>query len=358
MVKPSSFATLCTYDCMQELMGFLFSLSIHHRNEIVYVICDSKTKDKYDYMSFKPELDLRWFVQLDEYTKYNRSQMEQLGIWSDFQMYKSTVLDLALEEVPDCLFLDCDIIITDVIDGVDNTKELGVSPGFVKKEISDKYGYYNGGMLWTKNKKVPEKWREFTKSSRYFDQASIEDLHSYYARNNMVFEFNENYNVQSWRFICGTESAETLLDYIKPNPEQRKVLYKDLPLKFIHTHFNKDSFKKLNDIFIDIFKKAKMFKELLSIYRCIHDKWIISIPKQPMSGIGFHHNDSFREIPFLLSVNNRDIDSVTHTDSIHCKIMPNIVLYDRPTLTHVDKELGDSSLILLGNGDIKVEGRS
>ena len=96
MVKPSSFATLCTYDCMQELMGFLFSLSIHHRNEIVYVICDSKTKDKYDYMSFKPELDLRWFVQLDKYTKYNRSQMEQLGIWSDFQMYKSIVLDLAL----------------------------------------------------------------------------------------------------------------------------------------------------------------------------------------------------------------------------------------------------------------------
>ena len=36
--------------------------------------------------------------------------------------------------------------------------------------------YYNGGMLWVQNKDVPNDWIEFTKTSRFHDQASIEDL--------------------------------------------------------------------------------------------------------------------------------------------------------------------------------------
>ena len=55
-----------------------------------------------------------------------------------------------------------------------NTKySLGVCPGFINKETYEKYGYYNGGMLWVKDKEIPQKWREYTKTSRYFDQASI-----------------------------------------------------------------------------------------------------------------------------------------------------------------------------------------
>ena len=38
MVKPSSFCTICTNKCKQELAGFLLSLSLHHPNEKVYII--------------------------------------------------------------------------------------------------------------------------------------------------------------------------------------------------------------------------------------------------------------------------------------------------------------------------------
>ena len=50
-----------------------------------------------------------------------------------------------------CTFLDSDIIILDKINNIDKTKELGVSPQFIQKNV-DETGYYNGGMLGLKIK--------------------------------------------------------------------------------------------------------------------------------------------------------------------------------------------------------------
>ena len=60
--------------------------------------------------------------------------------------------DEALKKEKDSLFLDSDIIITDTIDDIDHSKDLGVCPGFINEDTYQKYGYYNGGMLWVKNR--------------------------------------------------------------------------------------------------------------------------------------------------------------------------------------------------------------
>lgn len=353
---PSSFATICTKDCKQELVGLLLSLSIHHPESTVYVMCDTKTKENYDHMSFKPHINIIWCVTLDKYSDYNRVQMEKMNIWSEFQMAKSLVLDEALKNESDCLFLDSDIIVTDEINDIDHSKEIGVCPGFIREETYKKYGYFNGGMLWVKNKAIPQQWRNYTKSSRYYDQASIEDLYEFYKKKDMVFTFEDNYNLQSWRFIVGEENRETIASYMKPDVKSNRIFYKNKPLKFIHTHFNKSEFEKLNLFFIQKMVEAKMYKELLCVYRCKYNKWIISVPKQPMTGLGSHNNDSFRELPILLKCKQKDIDVVFHDDSIHCKLLPNIILYDRPTLNWTNDEIRFCSLCLLGNGDIKEEG--
>ncbi len=355
--KPSSFSTICTYDCFQELIGLLFSLSIYHTNEKIYIMCDTKTKEEYDKISMKPKLKIIWFQELDKYSELNRAQMEKMNIWSNFQMNKSIILDYALKNENDSLFLDSDIIITDIINDIQYDMDIGVSPGFVKKDIVLKYGYYNGGMLWVKNKNIPKQWREFTKKSRFYDQASIEDLYKYYKKINKVFIFQDNYNLQSWRFILNDEPIQKICSYVKSDPTKKIIYYKDKPLKCIHTHFNKPEFKGINNFLIEKLKDAKMFKILLSIYRCIDNKWTISIPKQPMNGLGIHNNDSFRELPMLMKENNYDVDVMYHNDSIHCKIFPNIILYDRPTLQWFNSEIEKSSLLLLGNGDINIEGK-
>ena len=175
-MKPSSFCCLSTHGCHEELFGLLLSLAIHHPNSNVYCLVDTKSKN--DILSYTPKLQLniKWVEILNQYSGLNRNQMTKKGIWSDFQMMKAYAIEEALKYEKDTLFLDADIILLDTIDNIDNTKQLGVSPHYIKKTDTDKYGYYNGGVLWTNQKTVKNDWINFTKKSRYFDQASIEDL--------------------------------------------------------------------------------------------------------------------------------------------------------------------------------------
>jgi hypothetical protein len=351
MTKPSSFATICTSNCAFELTGLLLSLSVYHPNETIYILSDTKTKDIIDNITPKPKLNMIWYVELDKYDGMNRQIMEKNNLWSDFQMSKAIIIKKGLEKENDILFLDCDIIITNVIDDIDNTKDLGVSPQFIKKVILDKYGVYNGGVLWTKHKQIPDDWIEFTKTSRFFDQASIEDLVKKYT----YFEFGENYNLQSWRFIHADGGPEEIISYIS-SKNNDTIYYKNKPLKFIHTHFLEDIFKIFNNILIKHLQNAQMYKILVIIFRVIHNKWILKIPKQPQQGIFHHNNDSYRELAILLKIKNKDVDIIYDTNITQCWLEPNILTYDRPTLQWFNQEAVNTSLVLLGNGDINNEG--
>ena len=347
---PDSFCTICTSQCKQELVGFLLSLSIHHPNSNVYIMCDSETKKNIDNLTPQPKLNIKWFEELNKYSNMNRSQMEQNGLWSNFQMAKAEVIEKALQTEKDTLFLDSDIIILDKLDNIDKTKQIGVSPQFIKEKNVREVGYYNGGVLWTNQKSVPNDWKKYTKTSRYFDQASIEDLVKIYS----YFEFGENYNLQTWRFILGVEPSEKIISNLRII--NNKIHYKDKPLKFIHTHFNQDNFQEINNIFINLLLSAKYYKEILCIYRLIHNKWILKIPKQPMQGLFSHKNDSYRELAIILKTKNKDVDLIFHNNG-HCMIEPNIITFDRPTLTWANNELLKSPLVLLGNGSMNVEGK-
>ena len=262
---PSSFCTIATEPCKQELTGFLFSLSIHHQGAHVYVMCDKATQ-LYIKNGYIPKLKIIWDVSLDTYSKYTRGEMEKLGIWSKFQMSKADIIEKALQFEKDTLFLDSDIIILDEINDIQQ-KELGVSPGFVNQEIATKYGYYNGGMLWTNQRTLPSAWRKYTQNSRYYDQASIEDL----CKDYKYFEFKDNYNLQTWRFICGEEASKIIMSHI--TIKNNKLMYKQNPLKFIHTHFNLPHFQNINNYFINMLQTAKYYRELVCIYYVIQTKW-------------------------------------------------------------------------------------
>jgi len=352
MVKPSSFSCICTSNCAFELIGLLLSLSVYHPNEKMYILCDTKTKEIVDIMTPQPKLQIKWFIELDEYDGMNRQMMEKKGIWDKFQMSKATVITKALEFELDTLFLDGDIIITDLIDDIDASKEIGVSPQFITQEHINKTGYYNGGMLWTKNKDVPNDWIEFTKTSRYFDQASIEDL----TKKHSYFEFGENYNLQCWRLLLSDESPQQIANHITSLPND-KLYYKNKPLKFVHTHFLDQRFQQFNNLIIQHLSNSKMYKILAIIYRVINNKWVLRIPKQPIKGLGRHNNDSYRQLPILMKVQNKDVDVKYDDKTIHCWLEPNILTYDRPTLEWCNQEIVTSSVMLLGNGDVNVEGK-
>jgi hypothetical protein len=88
-MRPSSFCSLATYTCHHELFGLLLSLSLYHPGEKVHCLVDSKTKKTIDESTPKIKLNIKWHVKLDKYSGMNRRQMEQKGIWSEFQMMKA-----------------------------------------------------------------------------------------------------------------------------------------------------------------------------------------------------------------------------------------------------------------------------
>ena len=85
-------------------------------------------------MTPQPKLNIKWFIELDKYDGMNRQIMTKNGTWGDFQMGKANIIKYALKEEKDTLFLDSDIIITGVIDNIDPTKRIGVSPQFITQE--------------------------------------------------------------------------------------------------------------------------------------------------------------------------------------------------------------------------------
>lgn len=349
MSVPNSFCFICTKNCSHELIGMLLTLSIHHKNSKVYGFVDDNTYNKIISMNPKLNLHLYMLKNLNKYSNLNRKNMVHNGIWDEFQMQKANVIKYALQTEKDTMFLDSDIFFLKPLNCIDNKKDIAVSPHYIKKQNTDEVGYYNGGCLWTKTINVANDWIEFTKTSRYHDQASIEDLVKKYNYQ----EFGEEINFMPWRVLLSKNPNEVFNNIHIHNGE---ICFKRKPIVFLHTHFNDIRFQKINQLCIRYLKQLHMYKELAIIDRIMYKKWIIHIPKQPRNGIWKHKNDSFRELAYLYANEHLDVE-VKEINNGHCWLGNNILLYDRPTIEWFNNDLLKASIILLGNGDIEKEGK-
>jgi len=350
MSKPSSFSTICTSNCAFELVGLLLSLSVFHPDETIYILCDTKTKGIIDTMTPQPKLQIKWFIELDKYDGMNRQLMEQNGLFGNFLLNKMKIMKYVLRDYKDTLFLDSDIIIVNIIQDIDRTKQVGLSPQFIQKKHLDITGYYNAGLLWTNSIDICDYWESIINYTNHCpEQINMTQLRKY-----SYFEFGEEYNLQAWRMYLSNENKQTIANHITSSDT---LYYKNKPLRFIHTHFHDSRFKQFNECIIHHLSNSKMYKVLAIIYRVINNKWILKIPEQPMKGWGQHNNDSYRELPLLMKKQNTDLDVRYVNNTRHCWLEPNILTYDRPTLEWCNEEVPQCSLMLLGNGDIEKEGK-
>lgn len=349
---PNSFCSICTKQVKRDIIGLLFTLSINHPNSKCYLLLDTETNDFINL--FKPFLNIDIFVKvcLDYWSCMNRNEMERDRNWVEFQMKKSDALSFALENESDTLFLDSDIFLLKPINCIDKTKALGASPHYIRDSNHKRFGYYNGGVLWTNDRNLPNQWVKYSKTSRYYDQAAIEDLvkeneHSY-------FEFGEEYNVSWWRMEENTEPVSKMYTYF--STLESKLFYKTKEVGFVHTHFTDPLKKEFNQFIVNKLIECKRYKELIILNRIIKDKWIIDIPKQPLPGIWNHTNDSFRELVRIWEEKYEDLYVKEH----NCQnvfLEPNICLYDRPSNQWFNDEVNNAFYVLLGNNHVNKEGK-
>jgi len=337
--EPSSFCTIATVGCLDEFVAHVCSLYRWHPTKPIYAMVDTETMKRV-HLPFVGTLKM--YPKLDQYSGKNRAQMEREGTWTQFQMLKATVIQCALLNEPDVMYLDSDILVTNTM-YVEPSYEVGLSPHYIKKSDTDKYGYYNGGMLWTSNANVCRDWIEASKTSRYFDQAALEELSKKYRH----FDFDESYNVSWWRVKQSDEPYETMMTYFDTNGAR----FKNTQIKCVHTHFADKQYAYFNNFIINLFVASNKWVELLLIERIINKRWIILRPKQPLPNPHNHTNDSFRELAVTLRV--PDLECIDVQGITIPRLGQFVCLYDRDTKMWVNDEVHRSLKVFVGNMDVE-----
>ena len=75
----------------------------------------------------------------------------------EFTLKKAIIIKHMLSKYTDVLLLDCDIIIINKIT-VDNSKQIGVSPGHIPENNIKEVGYYNAGYIWFSHEPAVDRW--------------------------------------------------------------------------------------------------------------------------------------------------------------------------------------------------------
>jgi hypothetical protein len=154
-----------------------------HPGATAYIFCDTPILEAIEGLRYRPNLRLQMLPMLDKYGAATRPAMEREKTWASFQMEKANVIKYALQREPDTLFVDSDITVLAPFRvpvqqmTADGPKyQIGLSAHMISERRVHAYGYFNGGLLWVADKTVPDAWVKFTQTSRFYDQASLEDL--------------------------------------------------------------------------------------------------------------------------------------------------------------------------------------
>jgi SAM-dependent methyltransferase len=255
-VSPSSFCTIATRGASLDLQALLASLSMHMPGSRIYVFADSYVANHYDQMPFDLRLDIKWNICLDPYSNLNRGIMEKTGIWSDFQMMKGKVINYALSrKESDVMFLDADIFLTApiVLSGYSD-QVAAVSRHHIMKDLEDQYGIYNGGVLWARRKEVVDFWMSRFSSSRYYDQACLEDVFERFD----CLVMGEHQNISPYRLFDAQENYKLIMK--KFSYRDNALYFKSKAVEFIHTHLSwrePRNFLAFNSFILNLFKNNK-----------------------------------------------------------------------------------------------------
>lgn len=240
MQPPTVICTIATEPAMADLRLWLHSLFIWNKIAIennklyVYVMGDEAV------LATLP----KWAIGLpglQKYSSMNRKtmaahpadwpQLTGRSLWDQFQLEKATVMRTVLEKHPNVLFTDCDLLFLAPLRSLDTTNEVILSPHYIKKSDSDKYGYYNGGWMWTRCIAALHKWMTATLTSRFHEQAALEDVAGAFKTG--VVPATENFGW--WRMFQADLTAQEQVgrfSIINGVP-----CYDGQPLTSIHTHF-------------------------------------------------------------------------------------------------------------------------
>jgi hypothetical protein len=269
-VKPAALATMATVAALEDLKVFFASLQVWNAAEppTVFVYCDRTVYEWLKQVKYSGVIYKKPF--LEPYTAYNRQQMEAQpsrkglpNLFYDFTQEKCSLMTWALtetissdamheqvhrEERQGVLFCDADITWLGPVPMIPKTATLALSPHMIRNHDEAKFGIYNAGFLWMNDLDLPGRWEEACKTSRFFEQAALETLDVYVAKDDpeLVYLFGPQHNYGWWRLYQGPLPLEKQKEQwtIKRDSKQYHsgLCVQGQPLSCVHTHWKTTDF--------------------------------------------------------------------------------------------------------------------
>ncbi|HZZ73502.1 MAG TPA: hypothetical protein VFE24_14715 [Pirellulales bacterium] len=233
-----SVCTLADHRAYDELLVMLKSLSLFADLEL-FVGCDRVVESRLRNERLRNPLRLIPFLPENLTVKQGTPEFIQLV------NRKADILEIALEGAGNALFADADQLFFGPPWGLDlETHEVCLSRHMILESDEAKYGKYNAGYLAASSRRFPAWWREKTKTSKFYEQACLDDA----GQDFRVQEITMHHNFGWWRLNqCDPKRKWWRIDLPhKPQRRERlekfrveadRILFDEQPLVSIHTHF-------------------------------------------------------------------------------------------------------------------------
>jgi len=237
--------TLATGEkAQQECMLLLFTLEQYTRPlPIVYIFTDSVTavglKAKAHYKG-----DLRIRETMNAYTGLDRKKMEKMpgvkypNMFSDYTCEKIGAMRTAFKETAGGVwFLDADICLFGPLPHVPISAEVALSPHLIREGDEARFGRFNAGFMWFGKESLFDVWETASYSSRFFEQAALEDVAA--VAGAAAYEFPIQNNFGWWRMWQSEEGSSFIQGQFGYNRNAGHIglTYAGKPLGSVHTHW-------------------------------------------------------------------------------------------------------------------------
>jgi hypothetical protein len=160
------------------------------------------------------------------------------SLFKDYTYEKAAVLEWMFDSVKDegVWFMDADIVHCAPLPVIPTGKTLALSPHYIRPADEARYGHYNAGFLWLKDKELLHIWREAGHTSKFFEQMALEAVAS--SAKDRLYEFPIQVNFGWWRMFQGVQPPHLIQAKFSlfRNDEGIGIRYDGERLQSIHTH--------------------------------------------------------------------------------------------------------------------------
>jgi hypothetical protein len=261
-------ATLANETAEQDIQLFLKTLELWNAPTRPHVVlyCTDSIKELLERNQLYSGT-IHYHTTLNAYKNLTRPQMERKpshkqlsNLFHDFTQEKCGLLEAAFSvaqsnQANGVLFCDADICWLAPLSSlqIPESATLALSQHMIKGADEAKFGEFNAGFLWTNDRTLPERWREACKTSRFFEQAALEDLADD-TTDVCLYKFPIQVNYGWWRMFQAEKPFKEVLKDWKTIPSGIQV--KGKPLICIHTHwwFRDDVSRMFNGYVVSLLK--------------------------------------------------------------------------------------------------------